>query len=187
MVESVKELSYRGGLPVYLSRYVIFGGEERRAALRFFNAGEAAATGIRYRLDELDENGNILRSRVYAQDGLSAERGCEFGVFDAAIGKDCVALDATVEAVYSGEYEYVAGSGGVSLRYGGGEVSRETETTFLRDPKHSVSRRKKKYILFAIGLTLGFALLFAGIAWRLGYFKRSSGAATLQNTAAETL
>ncbi len=169
MVECVRELSYRGGLPVYLSRYVIFGGEGRHAALRFFNASEISATGIRYRLDELDAEGNVLFSRTLEQD-IVAERGCEFGVYDADLADDCVSLEATVEAVYSGEYEYVASKDGISLRYGGARPAQKQEEAFLQNSKYSVSRKKRKYILYALVAILGITLLFAGVGIRFGIF-----------------
>ncbi len=165
------KLPYPGGFPVFLSRYVIFGNAKKRVALHFFNASEIEISGVRFYLVEKDEKGNELAVRPLERNGLAAERGGEFAVADVTVNRNCVAVEARMESVLSGSYEYVFEDESVTLRYGARE--RGKEVGFRHKSTHSVSKKSDKYILAAFGLLLGFALLAMGLAWRFGFFKQA--------------
>ncbi len=165
------KLPYPGGFPVFLSRYVIFGGSKKRVAMHFFNASEIEISGLRFYLVEKDEKGRELTVRPLERNGLSAERGTEFAVADVAVGRGCTAVEVRMESVLSGAYEYVFEEEGVSLRYGAKERSKEVG--FRHKPSYSVSKRSDKYILAAFGLLLGLAVAVLGISWWFGFFKQA--------------
>lgn len=161
-----ERLPYPGGFPVYLSRYVLFGGQRPRAALRFYNASDVFVTGVRFRLSELDSGGNVIGEHPVERRGLAAERGAEFAVADAAVSPACASVEAKLEAVFSEPYEYVAVGDGVSVRYGTEE--REKEYEFRKKPSYSVKKRKKRYVLISLAAVLGAVLAAFLAAWRAG-------------------
>lgn len=178
-----ERLPYPGGFPVYLARYVLFRGDEPRAAFRFFNASEILITGIRFRVTEKDADGNVLLDYPLERRGLFAERGTEFSVADAAVGQACASVEVRVTAVLSDPYEYAVEKDGVRLRYGTEE--RERERYFPAHPSYSVSKRKKRYIAIAFGAVLGAAVLAGALAWRFGVFGQARFDAETAQTAAE--
>lgn len=164
-----ERLPYPGGFPVYLSRYVLFGGEAPRIAMRFFNGSDILITGLRLRITEKDKNGAAIAEYPLERLGLFAEIGKEFSVPDSAVGAKCVAVDVQLEAVISDSYEYIVKQDGVQLRYG--VEPREREFYFEKKPTYSVSKRKKKYIALAFLAVLGTVLLAWVLAWRVGAFE----------------
>ncbi len=167
-------LPFPGGFPVYPCRYVLFGGEERKVAIRFFNAGEVGVTGVRFRLKERDGDGNVLAERAIEREGLFAESGKEFAVADVAVSGDCAAVDVEVMAVFSDEYEYEFVKGGVNLKYGHVPAPVQTERTlsFAPKPAYSASKRRKWYVWLAVAAVFVVAAGVAVIAWRLKFFDK---------------
>lgn len=164
-----ERLPYPGGFPVYLARYVIFGGERPRVAMRFFNASEALVTGLRLRVTERDAAGKTLAEYPLERFGLFAERGVEFAVADAPVDGACASVEVRVQSVVSDPYEYVAEGDGVRLQYGVGP--RGHEYYFEKKATYSVFKRKKIFTFIALFAALGAALLTAGVAWRVGAFE----------------
>ncbi len=163
-----ERLTYPGGFPVYLARYVLFGGKEPRAALRFFNASEVLVTGLKFRLAEKDGEGNTIAEYPLERRGLFAERGSEFAVADVPVGRACVSVEVQVQSVLSEPYEYVVEKDGVRLGYG--VTPAEREYYFREKPTYSLSKRRKIYVAVALCAVLG-SVLFAGVlAWRFGAF-----------------
>ncbi len=163
-------LPYKGGFPVYPSRYVLCGTGERHAALRFFNASEIGVTGIRFRIVEKDGRGDLLADRVVERDGLFAESGKEFAVADVGVDYACASVEIEVQSVFSDEYEYVFGEDGVSLKYGRTEKEAERKLGFVHRATYSVSKRRKRYVWIAVFAVFGIAVLAAALAWRFGFF-----------------
>lgn len=164
-----ERLPYPGGFPVYLARYVLFGGEEPRVAMRFFNASGILVTGLRLRVTEKDKDGNTIAEYPLERQGLFAERGTEFAVKDAPISYACTSVEVQVQAVISDGYEYISEENGVRLNYG--LSPRERELYFKKNATYSVSKRRKRYIFIAFAAVLGAVLLTMCLAWRLGVFK----------------
>lgn len=174
MRESIAvRLPYKGGFPVYPSRYVLSGVSERHVALRFFNASEIGVTGIRFRIEERDEEGNILADRIVERTGLFAESGKEFAVADVGVDYACASVEIEVQSVFSDEYEYVFGEDGVSLRYGHAEKGPERKLTFVPRATYSVSKRRKRYVGIAFFAVFGIAAVAAALAWRFGFFTKT--------------
>lgn len=159
-------LPYPGGFPVYLARYVLFGGEKPRVAMRFFNASEILITGLRLQVEEKDASGKTIAEYPLERGGLFAERGTEFAVADAPVKAACTSVEVRVKAVLSDEYEYDVEGSGVQLRYG--VTPREHEYYFEKKPVYSVSRRRKRYVLLAFLSVLGTVILAGLIVWRVG-------------------
>lgn len=178
---------YRGGFPVFLARYVIFGEEKRRAALHFFNASEIGVTGVRYILTEKDADGNVLAEHALQYEGVYAERGTEFAVADVAVSRKCASVEARVTAALSDGYEYAVEGNEVRVKYGISE--REKEYVFLRRAGYKRSGKMKRMILFAFAAVLGLTAAAGAIAWRVGLFddiKESDGTNTaIERTVSE--
>lgn len=176
-------LPYPGGFPVYLARYVLFGGNRPRAAMRFFNASDILITGIRFRLTEKDGEGKVINEYPLERTKVFAESGGEFEVADAAVGAECVSLEARVESVISDGYEYIVEEDGVRLVYG----SREPERKFFfkEKPSASVSKRRKRYVLLAFLTVFGFALVAGALVWQLDIINKATSARTETYTVKE--
>lgn len=166
-------LPYKGGFPVYPSRYVLLGVAERRAALRFFNASDICVTGVRFRIVEKDGGGNVIADRIAERTGLFAESGKEFAVADVRVDYECAAVDVEVQSVFSGEYEYAFAKDGVELRYGYTPMESEQKLSFVPRATYSLSKRRKWYVAVAFFAVLGVAALSALLAWRFGFFKKT--------------
>lgn len=177
-----ERLPFKGGFPVYPSRYVILGTAERRAAIRFFNAGDVGVTGVRFRFSEKDENGEVLDERVVEREGVSAEPAQEFAVADVPVSYDCASVEIAVLAVYSDAYEYVFEEDGVRLKYGHGAAEPGREVNFLPRPVYSVSGRRKKYVFISFLAVFGVAALAGVLGWRLGFFDRTERASAQPDT-----
>lgn len=167
-----RRLFYRGGYPVYLARYVIFYGDESYAALRFFNASEIEITGIRFRLTEKDGEGSVLSEAVFEREGLFAETGREFSVADAPVSKDCALIEVAVEAIRSGDYEYLVEGESVKLRYGAEEKG--SDATFRHASSYSRSKRYKKTVVFCLVSVLLAVGLAVGLAFRFGFYSKKN-------------
>lgn len=163
-----ERLPYPGGFPVYLARYVVFGGGEPRVAMRFFNASEVLVTGLRLRVTERDAAGKTLAEYPLERHGLFAERGTEFAVADAPVCGTCASVEVQVQSVVSDAYEYVAEGDGVRLQYG--VAPRGHEYYFEKKATYSLSKRKKNYMFLSVFAVLGAVLLAVAVAWRVGVF-----------------
>lgn len=163
-------LNYAGGFPVYLSRYVLTGGDKPRAAMRFFNASDIVVTGLRFRLYEKDASGKVIADYSLERTGLFAEQGEEFAVADTNISKACVSVEVKLESVISSPYEYVVKEDGVKINYGAAE--REPEYFFRKQSGYSVKKSRKKYTVISIAAVLAAVLLTAFTVWRLGVLDR---------------
>lgn len=167
-----EKLSYPGGFPVYLSRYVVFGGDKPRVALRFFNASDVLVTGLRFRLTEKDSSGRVIAEYSLERTGLFAERGCEFPVADAPVGAACAFVGVRLESVISAPYEYTVEGDGVKVVYGTKE--REPEYFFRKKAGYSVKKYRKTFIWVSIVSVLAAAMLAALTVWKTGVFDRFS-------------
>lgn len=164
-----ERLPYPGGFPVYLARYVLFGGETPRAAMRFFNASDVLVTGVRFRVTERDAKGRAIAEYPIERTGLFAERGGEFAVADIPVRLACTAIEVQVTSVLSDGYEYSVGEDGVRLQYGVSPL--EKEVYFEQKATYSISKRKKRYTILAFVAVLAAVIAAVGVAWRLGVFK----------------
>lgn len=161
-----ESLAYPGGFPVYLSRYVLFGGDKPHAALKFYNGGDLLITGLVFTLEERDADGRTLARYTVERQGLFAESGGEFSVADAPVSVGCAEISAELSAVYSGAYEYAVEGDGVSVRLG--ERQTERKFTFKKKPAYKVKKRGKKYVVISLLAVLAVAVAVVGMSWRLG-------------------
>lgn len=161
-----ERLAYTSGYPVFLSRYVIFGGEERRVAMRFFNAAGITLTGIRFCVTERDAEGKEISSHILEARDIFIENGVEFPVDDLRIVVACSTVEAKILAVFSGDYEYSVEEDGVRLRYAKmGEAKHETY--FLNASSYKVKKKRRNYFLLSLLSVAAFAVIAIGAAiWR---------------------
>lgn len=161
-------LAYRGGFPVFASRYVLFGGDSPRAALRFYNGSDVLLTGLRFLVTETDGEGRTIAEYTLSRRGLNAESGTEFAVADFPVGADCVALEIKTQSAISEPYEYVVEDDGASVKYG---VEEEKEEFYFRKkPTLSVKKRKRTLAVLSAAALLAVVLAAGCTAWRLGVF-----------------
>ncbi len=165
-VEATGHLSYPGGYPIFLSRFVVFGDEPRHVALRFVNASEIVMTGIRFVLIEKDEKGQELRRQTLEHRGLFVERGTEFPVPDATVSVRCMSVEAEVEAAFSDEYEYVVEGDSVELRFGE-STQAEPEPVFLCEAKYKVRRSRGRSVFVTLFAVLALVASAFFLGWRL--------------------
>lgn len=163
-----ERLDYPGGFPVYLSRYVLFGGDSPRAAMRFYNGSEARLTGLRFTVTEKNADGKVVAEYPLERRGLNAERETEFSVPDTAVSEDCSFLEVAVTSAVSDPYEYVVEGDGVTVRYGVGD---EIKDYYFRE-KHTCTVRKRKRIfaIISAAAVAAAALAVSLVSWRLGAF-----------------
>ncbi len=167
-----ERLDYPGGFPVYLARYVLFGGEKPHAAMRFYNGSDAYLTGVRFTVKERNDNGKVIAEYTLERRGLNAERGTEFAVADAAVSADCAYLEVALEAALSDPYEYIVDGDGVTVRYG---VRGEEERRYFNGkPACSVKKRKRALALLSVAAVICVTLCAALAAWRLGFFDKAA-------------
>lgn len=165
---SGESLGYAGGFPVYLSRYVLFGGGRPRAAMRFYNGSDAVLTGVRFKVTEFDGADRIIAEYALERRGLNAEKGAEFSVADAAVRPECARLEVSVISAFSDPYEYVVGGDGATVRYGVGEEERDFY--FEKSPSCKIRRRRKALVALSLIVVAAVALIAAAVCWRLGIF-----------------
>lgn len=175
-------LPYKGGFPVYPSRYVLLGVSDRRAALRFFNASDICVTGIRFRIVERDKEGSEIADRIVERSELFAESGKEFAVFDVSVDYECAAVEVEVLSVFSGEYEYVFHKDGVEINYGFTPMTSEQKYTFVPRATYSLSKRRRWYVAVAFFAVFGFAALAAALSWRFGFFEKTESVSRTDET-----
>ncbi len=175
-----ERLDYPGGFPVYLARYVLFGGDTPHAAMRFYNGSDAVLTGIKFKVTEKDANGKIIAEYTLERRGLNVVSDSEFAVADCAVDSDCAALEVSLLAALSDPYEYIVVDDGVTVRYGVEEENKE----FYFKNKRSCSVKKYRKILSAISLAV--IVIVAAVAavtvWRSGFFDGKGSADAENNT-----
>lgn len=164
-----ERLPYPGGFPVYLSRYVIMGGVNPRAALRFFNASDVLVTGIRFKLTERDKDGKAIAEYVLERSGLFAERGGEFAVTDVKVSENCVSVEARLTSIFSEKYEYAIDEKG-EVTLGLGRSAADAEVCFKQKPICTVKKKGRKYILISLIAVIGITAAAGAVAWRIGVF-----------------
>lgn len=177
-----ERLDYPGGFPVYLARYVLFGGERPHAAVRFYNGSDAVLTGVRFSVCERDEDGRILAEYSLERRGLNAERGGEFSVADFSVSGNCAQIEARIESAFSDPYEYVICGDGATVKYGVRRAKREYY--FKNSPATKVKRIRRRLAIASAAFVAAAALLAGVAAWKTGAFANSytDGADTnLQN------
>lgn len=161
-------LVYRGGFPVFAARYVLFGGDTPRAAVRFYNGSDVLLTGLRFLVTEIDGDGKTIAEYTISRRGLNAESGAEFAVADFAVSVDCASLEIKTQSAISEPYEYVTDGDSVHVKYG---VEKEKEEFyFSKKPAHSVKKRKRTLAIIAAVALLVVVLAATCTAWRLGVF-----------------
>lgn len=162
-----EELNYPGGFPVYLARYVLFGGDKPRAALHFFNASDVLVTGLKFLLSEKNEYGEVIAEYNLERNSLYADRGSEFAVADVTVSAACASVEVKIEAVSSDAYEYVYDGEAVSVRYGV-YSEKKHDYFFKKQPSYTVKKRRKRYVFISFFAVIGAAVITVAVSWKLG-------------------
>ncbi len=159
-----ERLGYPGGFPVFLDRYVLFGGDEPRAALRFYNGSEACLTGVRFMLTERDKDDRIIAQYSLERRGLNAESGSEFAVADCAVDINCARIEVKLESALSDPYEYIAEGDGAVVRYGIEEQKREYY--FKKTNTCRIKKMKRRLGILSVVALTAFCIGVGLVAYR---------------------